>query len=163
MLKADTEWKRENRRPLFQPSWGKKRKPRRSAPSEITTAAILAIERVSCTSPLIESIFNASLIISLSFKVIFLPRITKINVAEVIKPRAPTRIRNIITNWPKTLKYVPVSTTVSPVTQTAEAAVNNASMKLTPPVTVAKGSNNKAVPVAIIKTNPAARKRAGDE
>jgi len=36
-------------------------------------------------------------------------------------------------------------------------------IKLISPVTVAKGRDNKKVPVAIIKANPPARKRAGDK
>ena len=51
-------------------------------------------------------------------------------VVSVISPRPPIWIKNNITNWPKTLQWVPVSTTTNPVTQVADVAVNNASKKL---------------------------------
>lgn len=49
--------------------------------------------------------------------------------------------------WPKVEKYVPVSTTIRPVTHTAEVAVNNASIKdKLLPFCEEMGSINKKAP-----------------
>jgi len=65
-------------------------------------------------------------------------------------PRPPTWIRHKITIFPKVVKKEPVSTTVSPVTQTAEVAVNKASIKDIEPVSVAHVVCSNAVPIIII-------------
>ena len=52
------------------------------------------------------------------------------NVDNVIMPRPPNWISTKMIICPKKVKCVPVSTTINPVTQTAEVEVNKASMKL---------------------------------
>ena len=49
--------------------------------------------------------------------------------AMVMKPRPPIWMRTMMTTCPKREKVTPVFTTVRPVTQTAEVAVNRASTK----------------------------------
>ena len=62
-------------------------------------------------------------------------------------PRPPSWIKIKIIIWPKAVKYVPVSTTVRPVTAVADVIVNRASINLIPlPPAVAAGSINKIVP-----------------
>ncbi|CAH0319459.1 hypothetical protein SRABI128_04815 [Microbacterium sp. Bi128] len=46
--------------------------------------------------------------------------------ARVKVPRPPTKMPTRITSWPKKDQCTAVETTVSPVTQTADAAVKNA-------------------------------------
>ena len=81
---------------------------------------------VSFTSPDKSTWFKDSCINNLSLKfILFL--VSKENmVAIVINPRPPVWIKVIITNWPNSLQYVPVSTTTNPVTHTAEVEVNRA-------------------------------------
>lgn len=68
-------------------------------------------------------------------------------VVNVIKPRPPIWTHANITSCPKTEKWVPVSTTASPVTQVAETAVKKASVSsMDSPVVVATGSASRKVP-----------------
>ena len=67
-----------------------------------------------------------------------------------------------MTACPKKLKVSAVSTTTSPVTQTALVAVNSASSGVTyAPGCTAKGSISSAAPHKISSANPAAMIRAG--
>lgn len=67
----------------------------------------------------------ASCIISLSLKVIrLLNKIAK-RVVNAMNPSPPTSIKSIITTWPNSFQYVPVSNVTSPVTHTAEVAVKS--------------------------------------
>ena len=60
-----------------------------------------------------------------------------------------------MTTCPNGVQYVGVSTTVSPVTQTALVAVKSASMKFAPPgPTFAMGSISRIVPTATAIANP---------
>ena len=54
------------------------------------------------------------------------------NRPKVIKPRPPSCISTISTHCPNKVKWVPVSTTVRPVTVAAETAVKNAWLQLVP-------------------------------
>ncbi len=53
-----------------------------------------------------------------------LPRRNKTTVETVINPNPPNWIRKRTINCPQKVNFVPVSTTVNPVTHTAEVAVN---------------------------------------
>ena len=69
-------------------------------------------------------------------------------------PSPPSWIIARITHSPNEDQWVGVSTTTSPVTQMADVAVNTASEKVAPPsLSVAKGSINNAVPMAIAPAN----------
>jgi hypothetical protein len=71
-------------------------------------------------------------------------------VENIIKPRPP-HCRSIrITSCPKNVKYVEVSTTISPVTVIADADVNNAFSGSIEPVCDEKGNINKRAPITII-------------
>lgn len=72
----------------------------------------------------------------------------KIKTADVIRPNPPSCMRNIITVCPNNVKAVPVSTTIKPVTVTAEVAVNKVSNHEIVCV-VAIGSFNNTVPITI--------------
>ena len=56
------------------------------------------------------------------------------NEANVITPKPPTWMSTRITTCPNPVQYVGVSTTMCPVTQSAETAVKRASMNVAPPV-----------------------------
>jgi hypothetical protein len=63
-----------------------------------------------------------------------------------------------MTTSPNVLNVVAVSTTTSPVTHTAEVAVNNASIKGNPcPDSVATGKDNKHAPSKIVTANPSTK------
>ena len=71
------------------------------------------------------------------------------NVEKVMIPIPPSWIESRITTCPKLVKYVPVSTTVRPVTQVADVMVKSASMKPIEPPVVACGSINTNVAARI--------------
>ncbi|MNZ65510.1 hypothetical protein D3C78_837070 [compost metagenome] len=76
-------------------------------------------------------------------------------VAIVINPKPPTWISAIITVFPKMVNVVPVSSTTSPVTQVADVAVNNASIKLTAfPLVLEMGSISSKAPIRMIDAKP---------
>ena len=77
-------------------------------------------------------------------------------------PNPPIWIRSMITTWPKVLQYVAVSTTMRPVTQTAEVDVNAAVRKDAPPSSVvATGSIRSAEPTRIATAKATPISRAG--
>lgn len=68
----------------------------------------------------------------------------------VTTPIPPIWISSRITTCPKQLQYVAVSWTISPVTQVADVAVNNASRNAALPGSLdAKGSIKSSVPTNI--------------
>ena len=67
-----------------------------------------------------------------------------------------------MTDCPNGLKQLPVSTTVRPVTQTADVDVNSASTNPSPLMVDAGGSISKQVPIRIISANPKMVARAGE-
>jgi hypothetical protein len=76
----------------------------------------------------------------------------------VIHPRPPTRISTQMMACPAVLQYTGVSTTVSPVTVAAEAAVKRETIKgVHSPVVLAKGKSNKPVPIAMRSVRPISR------
>ena len=85
--------------------------------------------------------------------------------ASVIMPRPPTAAPAMMTAWPKGDQAVAVSTVVSPVTQTAEVAVNRASTRLAPrwPPGVAIGRRSRTVTTAIMAAKTATASRAGEK
>ena len=67
-----------------------------------------------------------------------------------------------MTTWPKPLQNTGVSTVISPVTQTADVAVNSASSRLAPPPpALATGSNSSPVPTATAAAKPSTITWAG--
>jgi hypothetical protein len=61
--------------------------------------------------------------------------------ARVMYPRPPAWISSMITTWPKKEKWTGVSSTIKPVTHTAEVDVKRASMNRVPcPETVESGN-----------------------
>jgi hypothetical protein len=86
------------------------------------------------------------------------------NVAIVMKPSPPIWINARMMSWPTALKKVPVSATTSPVTQTADVAVKTASMKrIGWPSAETAGSDSRQAPSRMIRANPAASTRGGDQ
>lgn len=83
-------------------------------------------------------------------------------VVMVINPRPPTCINSIMTTLPKRVQWVPVSTTASPVTQTAEVAVKSALTKPTlAPSTDEIGRLSSNAPMKITAANPKTNTCAG--
>ena len=84
------------------------------------------------------------------------------SVEPVMNPNPPTWMRPRITNCPKGLQYVAVSTTTRPVTHTADVAVNSAVTGVVhSPDTADSGRVSRPVPMAIRTRNPRARTSAG--
>ena len=84
-------------------------------------------------------------------------------VARVTTPKPPMKIPSAMTEWPKGDQYVAVSTTVKPVTQTAEIAVKRISMKGARSVeAVAMGSARSEVIKAMSMTKTINASRAGE-
>ena len=80
---------------------------------------------------------------------------------NVMMPSPPSWMSPRMTAWPNPLNAVAVSTTTSPVTQTAEVAVNSASMKEMRPPRALGGSQSKTAPPRMAKAKLRARTRAG--
>jgi hypothetical protein len=57
-----------------------------------------------------------------------LPKAMTMTVENVIMPRPPSCIKVRIVSWPERVNCVPMSMTERPVTQTAEVAMNSASI-----------------------------------
>lgn len=82
--------------------------------------------------------------------------------AKSMMPKPPSWISARITTLPKGLQKTAVSTTTSPVTQTAEVAVNRASIGgVQVPSLDEIGSMSSSVPAMITAPNPAAMTWAG--
>ena len=98
-----------------------------SAPASSTMKVVSSTQRISRTSPLRRLSFMASCITSRSRSVMRRPIIMNTSEVTVIKPSPPACISISSTHWPKSEKVCPTSTTLSPVTHTADVAVNSAS------------------------------------
>lgn len=84
------------------------------------------------------------------------------SVAIVMMPNPPTWMRQRITISPKVLQCAAVSTTTSPVTQTAEVDVNSASTSVAEPwPSRAQGSASSPVPTMITAAKPSTTIWAG--
>ncbi len=82
--------------------------------------------------------------------------------AEIMIPNPPIWISSMMTTWPNPVQCVAVSTTVSPVTQTADVAVNSASKKfVTDPERDEIGSMSNPVPSSVATAKAATTLRAG--
>jgi len=68
----------------------------------------------------------------------------------------------MITVCPNLVKYVPLSTTTSPVTHTAEVDVNKASKNEIRPVCVEMGSESKIAPIKMRAAKPPTKILGGD-
>ncbi len=83
--------------------------------------------------------------------------------ASVRMPKPPTKTPMIMTSWPKNDQWVAVETTVSPVTHTAETAVNRASCSgVYWPLAVAAGSESSEVKIAMTSAKVTSARRAGE-
>ena len=78
-----------------------------------------------------------------------LPNKKRKKVEKVMMPSPPIWMSARMTIWPNGLKWVPVSTTVNPVTQVALVAVNSASTKDNDFPTEAGGSISNNAPIRI--------------
>src|SRR5688572_20097995 len=99
---------------------------------------------------------------SRSVKVMRRPRTTAKSTAKVMMPRPPACMSTRMTHWPKVVKRVPVSTTVRPVTHTAEVAVKSASRTVRASPCVAGGRRSSTVPAAIAAAKLATRTTGGE-
>ena len=76
---------------------------------------------------------------------------SKISVVDaVMMPSPPSCMRTTMNQWPISVNVEEISTTESPVTQTADMEVKNASIRLTGRV-LAWGKLKSAVPIAMSK------------
>jgi hypothetical protein len=89
------------------------------------------------------------------------PATRRMSEENVMIPSPPSWMRARITDWPKPLNAVAVSTTTRPVTQTAEVAVNRASMKAMRPPRALAGSQRSTPPARTARKKLRARARAG--
>ena len=78
-----------------------------------------------------------------------------------MSPRPPIWMSVRMIAWPNLVKWLPVSTTMRPVTHTADVAVNSESIGVMCPPTVARGVANSRAPTTIMSRNDAITVRAG--
>lgn len=105
---------------------------------------VFSLERESCISNFFE--YDS-----------FSPLIITPSVAIVIKPRPPICINIMMTNFPKSDQYVPVSATISPVTHTEDVEVKSASKKpMLCPFAEEKPIFKMTAPIKIMMKNPPA-------
>jgi len=71
-------------------------------------------------------------------------------VEKVIIPKPPIWIKNIVITWPTGERSFPISTTTSPVTQTAEVEVKRASTNRRGRWVPEKGDQRRKVPIRIM-------------
>ena len=90
------------------------------------STAVNTMDTLSLCNPPIRSTLNDSLIRRRCAMDTRLPNTANKKAARVIKPSPPMNMRNKITDCPNNVQCVPVSTSVSPVTVTADVAVNRA-------------------------------------
>jgi hypothetical protein len=69
---------------------------------------------------------------------------------------------SMMMTWPKVVYTVPVSTTTSPVTHTADVEVNRAFKKLSWPGWWLQGSHNSTPPAKMTPAKPPIRRNWGD-
>lgn len=82
--------------------------------------------------------------------------------ASDMMPKPPSWMSARMTHWPKCVQYEPVSSTMSPVSDTAEVAVKNAGRNGVQCGTCAEmGNMSNSVPVKMRAINPTAVSRAG--
>ena len=92
----------------------------------MTTDVTMTIRSRVPTSPSRPALFMASWAISLPRTPSFLLTMRASSDASVRVPRPPTKMPTRMTSWPKKDQCTAVETTVRPVTQTADTAVNRA-------------------------------------
>jgi hypothetical protein len=79
---------------------------------------------------------------------------------KVITPRPPSWINRSRTHWPSSVRSLPTSITLKPVTQTALVLVNKASTNVIGRVPVL-GNKNNAAPIAMSITKLTVKSNAG--
>ena len=125
-----------------------------SVPVSSIAPVIIAILRTSLTMPFIRSCPSASCKVTRSLRVMRLRIIMNTSVANVITPSPPICIRISIITCPNAEKSTVVERTTNPVTHTALADVNIASLKFShSPSVLETGRARKNAP-----TNMTARK-----
>ena len=118
--------------------------------------------RTRRTMPSRLSTFSASRTRERPFKLMRRPATNASPMPMDATPRPPICIKIAMTACPNRLNVSPVSTTTSPVTQTALVAVNSASSGPTcAPGCTANGSISSAAPSKISSAKPTAMMRAG--
>ncbi len=105
--------------------------------------------------------WNPCWIMILSFMEILFPATKRIRVEKVMIPSPPNWNRTRITAWPNGVKYVAVSWTIRPVTQTPDVAVKRASTREIWPDFVLKGRRRRKVPPNMATIKLIARNWAG--
>ncbi len=134
----------------------------RSAPSPSIAKVTNMMLRVRRTTPAIEKEPSASCMSRRSCRLIRRPSARNMRADVDMIPRPPIWMRSMMTIWPKGEKYVAVSTTIRPVTQTADVAVKKASTReRSLPGWTAMGSESRIVPNRISAAKPETSTWAG--
>ena len=119
--------------------------------------AVRIINRVKRTMPPTCGAEMDSCMTLRCIRPIFRPDTNARETAAVTTPMPPTWISSRITAWPNGDQEEAVSSTTSPVTQTAEVAVNRQSANPALPVSrLESGRESSSVPVRISAINPKA-------
>src|SRR4029453_4137213 len=132
------------------------------APS-ITTDVTMTMRSSVPTSPSLPALFIASWAMSLPRTPSRLLTMSANSEARVNVPRPPTKMPTRIMSWPRKDQWVAVETTVRPVTQTLETAVNMAWWRgVGSPEAEENGKDNKPVKSRITEAKATSARRAGD-
>ncbi len=151
LQKADTEWKTDcqTRPVVFSPvRTGLQAVNRIIAPVASTVNVQPMIDPIVLLTSLVKLAFTALVMERLWPRPTPCPMKRAKKAKKLISPSPPTWMSESMTACPKGVKTVAVSTTVRPVTHTADVAVNKASRGSIP--FVAAGRRSRPVPVRII-------------
>ena len=133
-----------------------------TAPAASHSTVISRTARTSLTMPFRFSTFSASRTRERPFRLMRRPVTSASPMPMDATPRPPIWISTAMTSWPNRLKVSPVSTTTSPVTQTALVEVKSAfSGVICTPGCTENGSMSSAAPQRISTAKPMAMIRAG--
>jgi len=161
LQKEDTEWNTLVKTAGPRGILSFQTKKRSTAPAASTVKVKTNIILISCFISTMGLGRNDSLIIHLSFVPRLLPMKRKRKTEKVMIPRPPSWIRVITTILPNTVSFVPMSITVSPVTQTAEIAVKKASSPPSGSPFDATGSLSRTAPTIAVSRKLRAMKSPG--
>ncbi len=127
LLKAETAWNSACQSPRQNPNSGTKAKARSTVPASSQASTTFRITSTSSSSRPTEVWFRSSRRKLECVSPIGSPKAESTSTAKVISPSPPSWISTSTTAWPKSVSCREMSTTLRPVTVTAETEVKSAS------------------------------------
>ena len=164
LLNEETEWKTPSQmaRPRGSPYAVANRRVSSTATIDSTIREMRTTPRTSPRTSSSPKLLTSAAAVMRDRRDILRMTARPITEANVMMPKPPTWIRARMMTWPNGVQYVAVSTTVSPVTQTADVAVKAAIRNGVPPGPgVEIGIMSSTVPTRMAPANPATTTCAG--